>query len=189
MIWHTLQHTATHCSTLQHTAAQRKTQQLQHTATQGGCEILALLWLQPRVCCSVLQCVAKCGSVLNVLQCAISSCPRVAGRQVLAQICNMTHFYVPCLVSLCDMLPSYIWYSSLLCVTWLTFMCGLTHFYVWHAWILYVSCLTLTRDMPHCCLWHDSRLCETWLSFMCEDLVTHHILLCDMSHSHIVRFV
>ena len=80
----TMQHPATHCNTLQHTASRCNT--LQHTAMQvsGGCSFSASATASPTgrgqvcvaECCSVLPCVAVCGSVLQcvVLQCVAVCC-------------------------------------------------------------------------------------------------------------------
>jgi len=81
--YNTLQHTATHCNTLQHTATHCNT--LQHTAYFG------IFWhgvtpsmrdMTYSVCCSVLQCVAVCCSMLNicVLQYAVVSCSNWVSR-------------------------------------------------------------------------------------------------------------
>jgi len=47
----------------------------------------------------------------------------------------------------------YMWHDSLICVTWLTHMCDMTHSYVWH----------------------DSLICVTWLTHMCD--MTHPYVL------------
>ena len=96
----TLQHTATHCNTLHHSAAHGGTvphsatqcNSLQHTPTHCNRWMLqtaADLWssrFRTVVCCSVLQCVAVCCSVLpftgyngrivccSVLQCVAVCC-------------------------------------------------------------------------------------------------------------------
>jgi len=91
---------ATHCSTLQYTAAHCNT--LQHTATKvarnGGARREELIvigtargfheTLFGRCCCSVLQCVAVCCSVCSVLQCVAMCCVVV--------YCNMLQCVAVC---------------------------------------------------------------------------------------------
>jgi len=69
------------------------------------------------------------------------------------------------------------WYESFVCVTWLVYMCDMTHLYVWHDWLICTHRGPLQKnsryvfasvsDMIHpytCC---DSFMCVTWLTYMC----------------------
>jgi len=99
-----MQHTATHCNTLQHTATHYSLTHathcntLQHTATHYNTLLidtcnathacLPCLKQCVVVCCSVLQCVAVCCSVL---QCVAVCC------SVLQCVACVNDFCLPCL--------------------------------------------------------------------------------------------
>jgi len=117
----TPQHTATHCNTLQHSAAHIATHTathyniLQHTEEfyrpspahiQGAycCSVLQCV----AVCCSVLQCVAVCCSVLHsVVCCSVLQCVAVCCSvlQCVAVCCSA--WQSVCRV-LYDKLPKYV---------------------------------------------------------------------------------
>jgi len=93
-----------------------------------------------------------------------------------------------------DMTHSYVWHDSLICVTWLTHMCDMTHSYLCdmtrsYTWrdsymtlkhknsrnnsFTRVTRLNHVRDMTHSCVWHVTRL------FACRDLHLAHIRIND----------
>jgi len=64
-----------------------------------------------------------------------------------------------------------VWHDSLICVTWLTHMCDMTHSYVWHDSLICVTWLPHMCDMTQSYVRHDSLICVTWLTHMCD--LTH----------------
>ena len=94
-----------------------------------------------------------------------------------------------CDKSMCDMTHSRVRHDSWLCVTWLIYVCDVTHAehrQFWEDRRLYHShlrekCLCVTRlphvcDMTHVYMWHDSFTCATWL-----------MSICDMTHLRVRR--
>jgi len=74
------------------------------------------------------------------------------------------------LIHLCDMTLSYMWHDSFICLTWLIHMRAMTHSFVWHdsfihvAWLIYVQHPTETTCAWHdSSIWHDSFIFVTWL--------------------------
>jgi len=82
----TLQHIATLCNTLQHTATMRvpevRAAELWLNRSINGHMQYLFLTLNVRLCCSVLQCVTACCSVL---QCVAVCCSVSAGKRELDQ--------------------------------------------------------------------------------------------------------
>jgi len=98
----------------------------------------------------------------------------------------------------------YVWHDSFICVTWLIYMCDMTHLYVWcdsltcvtwlicmcdrerswysrhaplfdqNALMMRVTWLMNMCDVTRWYVWHDSFICVTWL-----------IHMCDMTHSYL----
>jgi hypothetical protein len=115
-------------------------------------------------------------------------------------ICDMTHFFVPCLMhmwhvsSICDMSHAYM--PWLIHMWHVRFICDVTHSYV--TWPIHID-------------WYDSFLCATtnsnwliWLIHMCHvpfmcDMshanlicllhISHVAFICDMTHSSVTRFI
>jgi len=54
-----------------------------------------------------------------------------------------------------------VWRDSFICVTWLIYMCDVTHLYVWHDSFI---CVTWLIMMHSYVVWHDSFICVTWLN-------------------------
>ena len=75
----------------------------------------------------------------------------------------------------------YVWHDSLICVTWLIYMCDMTHSYVWHDSFICVTWLIHMCDMTHSGVWPDSFICVAWV----VDFVTHS---CVVTHCY-VEFV
>jgi len=93
---------------------------------------------------------------------------------------------------MCEMTDSYVWHDSLICATWLTHVCDMTHYmcdttdsYLWHDSLICVDWLICVTRLAHSCdvthymcdmtdsyVWHDPHMGVTWL--------THS---CDMTHS------
>jgi len=84
-----------------------------------------------------------------------------------------------------DMIHLHVWHDSFACVTWLIYMCDMTHewmgsrttgallstvqplsafadFFTCVTWLIYM------RDMIHLHVWHDSFTCVTWFIYMCD---------------------
>jgi len=99
---------------------------------------------------------------------------------------------------------SYVWHDSLLCVTWLIYMCDMTHWYVWHDTCICVTWHMHMCDMTHWYVWHDSFMCDmtrnpqshfsmlsgisskvvcVWERHELFILATWLIHSCDMTHS------
>ena len=64
--------------------------------------------------------------------------------------------------------------DSFICVTWLFYICDMTHLYVWQDFKVRAVIRIHMRDMTHSLAWHDSFICVTWL-----------IHMGDMSHSYV----
>jgi len=97
----------------------------------------------------------------------------------LTHVCDMTHAYICALLCVmhtfvhyypqilsfghaCHHLfaPQHVQYYSLICFTWLSHIC----------------------DMTHSCAWHDSSMCVTWLIHMCDSRTHLRPIVCN---SHI----
>jgi len=78
---------------------------------------------------------------------------------------------------------SRVHHSCQICVTWLIYMCDVTHLYVWHdllyVWhhsficvihdsFICVTWLIYRFDMTHSYVWYDSFICLIWLIHMCN---------------------
>jgi len=178
----TLQHTATHCNTLQHSATH-----VIHTCVAR--HVTCLITLQHTAThCNTLQHTAT--HVIHTR----------AVRHVLSLIhmCDMPHAYVwhasficvTCLIHMCDMPHS--WYASYTCVISLVHMCDKPHSHGWYALLRVMSdtqvlCDTWHasfRDMP--CTWmshgthiwvicpiHMSDLIHLYITYMNESCPTH----------------
>jgi hypothetical protein len=97
-----------------------------------------------RVIARMCDCVRYVLLALPVVMWVINMRSRVIGNLVAGDRKHI--WYAHC-----------VWHDSLLCVTWLTPVC----------------------DMTHSCVWHDPLLCVTWLLHMCG--VTHsHVCQCDI---------
>jgi len=77
------------------------------------------------------------------------------------------------LIYVCDMTHLRVWHDSFTCVAWLIYVCGMTHLCVWHDSFMCVAWLIYVCDMTHLCVWHDSFMCVAWL-----------IYVCGMTHCH-----
>jgi len=99
------------------------------------------------------------------------------------QVCDMvsnscvwhdSFISVTWLTYMCDMTHSCVWCDSFICVIWLIHMCAMTRSYVWYDSFICVPWLVHMCDMSHSCVWHDSFICVTCL-----------IHVCDMTHSYV----
>jgi len=108
--------------------------------------------------------------------------------------CNLrycTHF--------CHSVPhasfSILWQDSFICVTWLMYVCAMTHSYMWHDSFTCVTWLIHACDLPHSYVWHDYSyvwhdwfICVTWLTYMWHKsfiCVSWRILMRDMTPLHV----
>jgi len=57
---------------------------------------------------------------------------------------------------MCDIPHSYVWYASVIRLTYLTHMCDMPYSYVWHASFICVTCHIHMCNMPHSHVWHAS---------------------------------
>ena len=94
-------------------------------------------------------------------------------------MCDMTHLYS--YVHMCDMTRSYAWHNSFICVSWHVHVCDMTH--PCATWLIYM------RDMTHANVWLDTCVRESclqwqaWLIHMCD------IHMSDKTHAHLSRCV
>jgi len=98
-----------------------------------------------------------------------------------------------------------VWHDSLICVTWMIYVCDMTHScgmtHSYECVCLSKWCLPVRMcDMTHWYVWHESFMCVTWLIHVAwlihmsvcayqNDLflsvcVTWLIHMCDMTHSY-----
>ena len=104
---------------------------------------------------------------------------------------------------------SCVWHDSIICVTWLVYMCDMTHLYVWHIargmmnislWLIYKcdapTCSYVLHswfNYTHSCVWHHARgimNISSWLLYICgicasSICATWLIRMCDMTHSYV----
>jgi len=85
--------------------------------------------------------------------------------------------YVTWIIYMCDMTHSYVRHDAFICVSWRTHMCDMTHSYMCHDAFICVPWRIYTRDMTHSYAWHDSHnhICAVNHSNMC--------VRWDMTHS------
>jgi len=135
-------------------------------------------------------------------------------------MCDMTHSDVWHDSFVCASWPIHVWHDSFICVTWLirvghdsficltpqqlrwnprvvvicvtwhTQMCDMTHSYVCHDPFIRAMWPVDTCDRTHWYLWHDSLICVTWLMHMSKTWTTSVKSsccgnVCDMSHSYV----
>jgi hypothetical protein len=124
------------------------------------------------MCCSVLQCLAVCYSVLhyvavccNVLQCVAAVCCSVLQCEQHVPLSQVTWR-----IHMRDM--SWLCAAHLTCrwcvtwhATWLIHICDMILSCAWH------DSSTSCSDMTHWYEYHDSLICVRWLIDMCE--MTH----------------
>jgi len=84
--------------------------------------------------------------------------------------------YVTWLIYMCDMTHSYVRHDSVICATRLIHMCNMTHLYVRHDSFICATRLIHMYDMTHLYVRHDSFICVTWL-----------IHMYDMTHSYTIH--
>ena len=159
LLHNTLQHTATHCNTLQHNTAYT------FTFTQCGGHGNGLLHIYDMI----YSCVWH-GSFMCVTW--------------LIHVIDMTHLYAfTCVTWVQTMWGRWKWTTSYIrhdwfkCVTWLIYVCDMTHLYAFTCvtWLITWE-LTQSRgdgngllhiyDMTHSCVWHGSFMCVTWLTYL-----------------------
>jgi len=69
-----------------------------------------------------------------------------------------------------------------MCVTWLIYVCDMTHSCVWHDSFMCVTWLIHVCYMTHLCVWHDSLMCVTWLINVCDRTRGTHMN--ESCHTH-----
>jgi len=152
-----LQHTATHCFTLQHAATQLKN---------------SLPWVMARTSGIILM---HC----NTLQHTATCCNSMEHTHYLESWLGLRESFW-CAWAWALVAPCWaVWRDSFTCVTWLIYMCDMTHIRKWRIYNLLtcVKWLIQMRDMTHSNVWHDSFKCVTWLIYMCD--MTHLHEWCD----------
>jgi len=125
---YTLQHTTTHCDTLRYTATHCDT--LQHTTTHSNKHLLVQIKCERR---------------------AHTSRENFDDFFALLPL-----YFIGVLECCCDMTPSYAWYDSFICMTWLSLICAtcvkcfwcLVHSLSWRTGML--------NNMTHSYVEHDS---------------------------------
>ena len=90
---------------------------------------------------------------------------------------------------------SFVKYDLFICVTWLIYMCDMTHSYVLRYSFTHVTRLSRMRQntwvicVPrhfHSYVWHNSFKCATWLIHMCDmthSYLWHGLFICDLTRS------
>jgi len=68
---------------------------------------------------------------------------------------------------------SYVWCDSFICVTWLIYMCDMTHSYVWHDSFICVTWLIRTCEITHSYCRLCTHLCVHYVSFVSDSASVH----------------
>jgi len=107
-------------------------------------------------------------------------CNKVIWRETMSLIC------VTWLIYVCDMNHLYVWRDSLICVTWHIYVCDMTHSYVWRVyWYVWRDSFMCVRWLIHMCdvthwyVWRDTFMCVIWLIHMCDGELWR-IHMCDI---------
>jgi len=87
----------------------------------------------------------------------------------IMHVCDMTYFFAyfagAIVIHICDIIYSYVWRDSFMCMTWLAhylFHTGDCHSYVWHDSFICVTWLIHMCDMTHLYVRHDSVIRVSW---------------------------
>jgi len=139
------------------------------------------------VCCSVLQCVAVCCSVLQCVAVCVMSHTICNMTQMCDMTCSVWDVMLQCVYHMTHPCVwhetrSYAWHDSFTCVTWLIYICDMTH--SWHD----LQCVQRhVAVYVTVCSWHDLTECVTRVTHVCsrrkKKCVTRPIHMCDMTHS------
>jgi len=153
---------ATHCNTLQHTATHCTT--LHHTATH----------------CNAMQHTA---THCNALQHTATHCNTLQHTATHFNIVTTLILWRWCM---CDMTPSYVWYDSLLRLTWHIHVCNTTD--------SYVTCLIYMCDHDSLTIPGEPCPYSSWNSYVTCLIHIHKsrasfIFLCDTLHSYATHFI
>jgi len=186
--YHTLQHTTTHCNTLQRTA----THQVPAPVSPAILPNATVVEIEA----SEEVAAKKSGTywIPIVIGVCVGVVVLVGVVRVWIMYIIMFYYVTPCYICVICMFRVYsliyicilcifrynlhwslhrrMWHESFIHVTWLIHTCDMTHSYMWHDSFIHVTWLFHTCDMTHSYMWHDSFIHVTWL-----------IHTCDMTHS------
>jgi len=111
--------------------------------------------------------------------------PQLWGTWLL-HTCDMTHPMCYMTHHMCDMTYSYVWHDSqsfsrVLCNHTYIHMCDMTHSYVWHESLTCVTWLIYMCDMTHhmCDMTHNSSRASS------ETICIH---ICDITHPYVYTY-
>ena len=190
-----LEHTATHCNTLQHTATHR-IRNVTPVSTGWRRRIWCLIFTGHfsqkshiiRGSCAerTLQQVRRMPKAFHELSSPYKTYQFASNSRA---ICHVIH-------SWCDVIAPYMRHDSLICdiqqatgnSNWA--MCNRTHPYVRRASLICATWLTHWCDVTHLYMWHDSLIsatCNRQQAIQVELYVMWLTRMCDVTHSYVWR--
>ena len=94
---------------------------------------------------------------------------------LVIRMCDMIHLYdkdsfvwVTCLICMRNMTHLHVWHASVMCATWLIYICDMPQSRVHHDSFMCVTWCLPMSDMPHSYVWHASLTFLPRVIHMCD---------------------